>query len=408
MNKRSAPAAFSSPAAARDTRRRPNENDMHPAVFLPGLDELQQKDLKQHGPRQQEATMQDQKHSLPTRVGAVNESWQASREQPPPTKPTHESRSKPQPADVPFKEDNAEQLPSRVVDSDAAHARDEPELPHDSSDGSGSPPRHQPPRPAVVPQRPAPPRMSQKQAAWMKQYRMECDFKQDAMRLKMAREYAAAAKEGDEVLMQRLQQERQQTEASWKHEQKHREETGQMLWKQLCERERESRRQARAAAERQQDEDRRLAEQVEEQYRRQREQRRRETEERRRQEEEEWRRNRLRQQTEERRRQLEEEIRRLRQRQRELDEEVRRRREEWEASWRRAHDQRRPFHFSDNSFCPVLGVARNAPLRDVKKAYRAKALLLHPDRNPNDPLAKDRFQKLRDAYEKLLARHGVV
>ncbi len=49
----------------------------------------------------------------------------------------------------------------------------------------------------------------------------------------------------------------------------------------------------------------------------------------------------------------------------------------------------------------VLGVGRNASLDDVKKAYRKKALQHHPDRNPGDKSAEDKFKEATEAYSVL-------
>lgn len=47
----------------------------------------------------------------------------------------------------------------------------------------------------------------------------------------------------------------------------------------------------------------------------------------------------------------------------------------------------------------VLGVARNASAKDIKAAYRKLAKKHHPDQNPNDSKAKDRFAAANQAYE---------
>ncbi len=48
----------------------------------------------------------------------------------------------------------------------------------------------------------------------------------------------------------------------------------------------------------------------------------------------------------------------------------------------------------------ALGLAANASLADIKKAYRQKAAFYHPDRNPA-PDAAQRFQSVQKAYEVL-------
>jgi molecular chaperone DnaJ len=47
----------------------------------------------------------------------------------------------------------------------------------------------------------------------------------------------------------------------------------------------------------------------------------------------------------------------------------------------------------------VLGVGRGASEADVKKAYRRLAMQNHPDRNPGDKTAEDRFKEASEAYQ---------
>ncbi|MBC7777394.1 MAG: molecular chaperone DnaJ [Phycisphaerae bacterium] len=49
----------------------------------------------------------------------------------------------------------------------------------------------------------------------------------------------------------------------------------------------------------------------------------------------------------------------------------------------------------------VLGVAKNASADDIKKAYRKKALEFHPDRNPDDKGAEEKFKEAAEAYDVL-------
>jgi molecular chaperone DnaJ len=49
----------------------------------------------------------------------------------------------------------------------------------------------------------------------------------------------------------------------------------------------------------------------------------------------------------------------------------------------------------------MLGVRRNAPLDEIKSAYRQLALKYHPDRNPGDKIAENEFKKVSEAYQVL-------
>ncbi|CAB3999940.1 Hypothetical predicted protein [Paramuricea clavata] len=45
----------------------------------------------------------------------------------------------------------------------------------------------------------------------------------------------------------------------------------------------------------------------------------------------------------------------------------------------------------------LLGVSKDATPEEIKKAYRRMALMHHPDKNPNDPTAADRFKVISHA-----------
>ncbi|HEX5400239.1 MAG TPA: molecular chaperone DnaJ [Verrucomicrobiae bacterium] len=49
----------------------------------------------------------------------------------------------------------------------------------------------------------------------------------------------------------------------------------------------------------------------------------------------------------------------------------------------------------------ILGVNRNADAEDIRKAYRKLAVKYHPDKNPGDKQAEEKFKELGEAYEAL-------
>ena len=49
----------------------------------------------------------------------------------------------------------------------------------------------------------------------------------------------------------------------------------------------------------------------------------------------------------------------------------------------------------------VLGVQKNATAQEIKSAYRKMALKYHPDRNPGDKEAEEKFKEAAEAYSVL-------
>ena len=52
----------------------------------------------------------------------------------------------------------------------------------------------------------------------------------------------------------------------------------------------------------------------------------------------------------------------------------------------------------------VLGVEKSADATTIKKAYRKLALKFHPDQNPGDKEAEEKFKEAAEAYEILVLK----
>ncbi|CAG8009504.1 unnamed protein product [Penicillium nalgiovense] len=56
---------------------------------------------------------------------------------------------------------------------------------------------------------------------------------------------------------------------------------------------------------------------------------------------------------------------------------------------------------ADTAYYDALGVPPTATELEIKKAYRKLAIVTHPDKNPGDETAHERFQAIGEAYQVL-------
>ena len=56
---------------------------------------------------------------------------------------------------------------------------------------------------------------------------------------------------------------------------------------------------------------------------------------------------------------------------------------------------------AEKSYYDILGVDKNASADEIKKAYKKVAIKYHPDRNPGDKEAEEKFKEAAEAYDVL-------
>ena len=56
---------------------------------------------------------------------------------------------------------------------------------------------------------------------------------------------------------------------------------------------------------------------------------------------------------------------------------------------------------SKRDYYETLGVSQNAETKEIKKAYRKLAVKYHPDKNPDNKEAENKFKEAAEAYDVL-------
>ena len=56
---------------------------------------------------------------------------------------------------------------------------------------------------------------------------------------------------------------------------------------------------------------------------------------------------------------------------------------------------------AEQDYYEVLGVSKSATADEIKHAFRKMAMQYHPDRNPDDKAAEQKFKEINEAYEVL-------
>ena len=58
-------------------------------------------------------------------------------------------------------------------------------------------------------------------------------------------------------------------------------------------------------------------------------------------------------------------------------------------------------YMEKRDYYEVLEVEKTASVEEIKKAYRKKAIQYHPDKNPGDKVAEEKFKEAAEAYDVL-------
>ena len=53
----------------------------------------------------------------------------------------------------------------------------------------------------------------------------------------------------------------------------------------------------------------------------------------------------------------------------------------------------------DTEYYDLLEVSKSASQEEIKRAFRKQAMKYHPDRNPGDKEAEQKFKQINEAYE---------